>query len=279
MTPLRNRLLVVPALALASSLSVAAPLVTSTTAATALALQPTVTAFGIALGAPDNGNQGPQPTGHREINWDGGGATNGTAPVTPFTTFLNTRGGLFTTPGTGLQQSLVASGTNSLADINPTYATTFLPFSPNRVFTPDGAVPSNITDATFFLPGSNGGISAAVSGFGVVFNDVDLANTTSMQFFDPFGASLGTFFVPAAPGTANFSFLGVIFNAGERVGRVRITTGNAPLSGANNDGGGIDVVVMDDFLYSEPRAVPEPSTLLVLAMGLLALVGVRSRRA
>jgi hypothetical protein len=60
---------------------------------------------------------------------------------------------------------------------------------------------------------------------------------------------------------------------------VRITTGNAPLSGANNDGGGIDVVVMDDFLYSEPRAVPEPSTLLVLAMGLLALVGVRSRRA
>src|SRR5690242_21939500 len=125
MSAMRTRLFLAPVLLLASSLSAAAPIVTSATAASAAALQPTVTAFGIALGAPDNGNNGPQPTGHREINWDGGGATNGTAPVTPFTTFLNTRGGLFTTPGTGLQQSLVATGTNSLASINPTYATTF----------------------------------------------------------------------------------------------------------------------------------------------------------
>ena len=277
MSAVRTRLFVGPALALASGLSAAAPLVTGGTATTALGLQPTFSAFGNALGAPDNGNLGPQPTGHREINWDGGGATNGTAPVTPFATFLNTRGGLFTTPGTGLQQSLVASGTFSLASINPSYATTFAPFSLNRVFTPIG---SNITDATFFVPGSNGGTPAFVSGFGAVFNDVDLANTTTMQFFDPFGASLGSFAVPAAPGTANFSFLGVIFNAGERVGRVRITTGTTALSASANDGGGTDVVVMDDFLYTEPRAitgVPEPHTLGVLATALLAVFGFRSR--
>ena len=277
MSPLRSRRFLAVALVLASTSAAAAPIVFSGTGAAAPGLLPTVNTFRTALGAPDNGNSaGPLFTGHREINWDGGGATNGTAPVTPFTTFLNTRGGLFTTPGTGLQQSLPASGTFSLADINPNYATTFAPFSLNRVFTPVG---SNITDATFFLPGTNGGTPASVSGFGAVFSDVDLANTTTMEFFNPFNVSLGSFAVPAAPGTATFSFLGVIFNAGEQISRVRITTGNTALSASATDGGAVDVVVMDDFLYAEPRALPEPSTLLVVAIGLLALVGVRSRRA
>ena len=277
MSALRNRLVPAVVLVLASTSAIAVPIVISGTGATAAGLLPTVNTFRTALGAPDNGNNpGPLFTGHREINWDGGGATNGTAPVTPFTTFLNTRGGLFTTPGSGLQQSLPASGTFSLADINPSYATTFAPFSLNRLFTPVG---SNITDVRFFLPGTNGGTPASVSGFGAVFSDVDLANTTTIEFFDPFNVSLGTFDVPNAPGTATFSFLGVVFNAGEQVSRVRITTGNAALGASATDGGGIDVVVMDDFLYAEPRALPEPSTLLVVAIGLLALVGVRSRRA
>src|SRR5262249_47356306 len=49
------------------------------------------------------------------------------------------------------------------------------------------------------------------------------------------------------------SFLGVSFDAGERVARVRITAGNTPLGPP--EGGGIDVVVMDDFIYSEPQPV------------------------
>jgi hypothetical protein len=37
---------------------------------------------------------------------------------------------------------------------------------------------------------------------------------------------------------------------------------------------------MDDFLYSEPLAVPEPSTLTLIAFGVFALLGLRrSRRA
>jgi len=38
-----------------------------------------------------------------------------------------------------------------------------------------------------------------------------------------------------------------------------------------NDGGDIDLAVMDDFLYAEPRAIPAPATLLLLLAGLLGL--------
>src|SRR4051794_11257490 len=109
MSHLRSQSVAV-AFVLASAPVAAAPFGIAGTAATAAGLQPIVDVFRNALGPPDNlNNPGPLFTGHREINWDGGGATNGTAPVTPFTTFLNTRGGLFTTPGTGLEQSLPAS--------------------------------------------------------------------------------------------------------------------------------------------------------------------------
>ena len=64
---------------------------------------------------------------------------------------------------------------------NPTYSTIFSTFSPPRLFTPIG---SNITDVTFFVPGSAGAIPATVSAFGAVFTNVNLANTSRLQFFD-----------------------------------------------------------------------------------------------
>jgi hypothetical protein len=75
---------------------------------TAQSIQSTVDAFRAALGEPDNGNAaGPLARGHREINWDGGGANTTTAPVTPFNVFLNTRGAQFVTPGVGLSQAVL----------------------------------------------------------------------------------------------------------------------------------------------------------------------------
>src|SRR5499433_1761734 len=114
----------------------------SDSGANAAAITNTVNNFRAALGNPNNGNNpGPLFSGRREINWDGGGppVIDGTAPVTPFTVFQNTRGATFTTPGTGLTQAAAASGALNLSTINPQYAALFAPFSPNRLFAPIGS--------------------------------------------------------------------------------------------------------------------------------------------
>lgn len=262
-----------------STLAAAAPITFSVGGDdNAASIQATVDSFRAALGSPNNGNAaGPLASGRREINWDGGGAVDATPSGTPFNGFLNTRGAQFVTPGTGFLQAPLSGGaTNGLAGINPTYATTFSTFSALRLFVPTG---SNVTDALFFLPGSNGAVAATVSGFGAVFTDVDLPNSTSIALFDAQDNLLYSAFAPAGTiADGSLSFLGVVFGAGERIARVRITTGNAALG--PNDGGGIDVVGMDDFLYGEPRAsVPEPTPLALLGLGAVWLLRARRRSA
>jgi hypothetical protein len=256
----------------------AAPILFSGSGANPAAIQATVDAFRAALGDPNNGNTlASLPSGRREINWDGGGppVIDGTAPATPFTVFQNTRGATFTTPGTGLTQAAATGGLLSLDLINPTYAAAFSTFSPNRLFTPLG---SNITDATFSVPGTNGSVAASVAGFGAVFTDVDLGDSSTIVFFSIFDTLLGSFDVPAGTtADGSLSFLGVLFDAGERIGRVRITSGNTALGPTDNPGGGVDVAVMDDFLYAEPQRVPEPTPLALLLFGLTLIPLVTSR--
>lgn len=259
------------------STAAASPVTFSAIGVNGAGIQGTVDTFRTALGNPNNGNgAGPLGSGRREINWDGG-ADATTPATTPFSGFLNNRGALLTTPGTGFLQAPVTGGPGgglATAFSNATYATIFTTFSDQRLFTPVG---SNITDVSFFIPGTNGATPATVSGFGAVFTDVDFTNTTTLQFFDPFGVSLGIFNAPVQ--NNGLSFLGVFFNGGELVARVRITTGNSALG--PNDGGSIDVVAMDDFLYSEPAAaVPEPATIwLVGVAGLIVATRRRRRRA
>lgn len=243
------------------------------------AIQPIVDAFRAALGNPNNGNDpGPLDSGRREINWDGGGppVVDGTPPVAPFTIFANTRGATFTTPGFGLTQAADTGGLLSLDIINPTYGAIFAPFSPNRLFTPIG---SNITDGIFSIPGTGGFVPAGVTGFGAIFSDVDLP-VSSIQYFDRFGGSIGSFVVPEILGNETFSFLGLLLGPGEGlIARVRLTTGNIALG--PNESSVLDLVVMDDFIYAEPqRFVPEPRTVDLLIAGLVMLSGVawRTRR-
>jgi hypothetical protein len=233
-------------------------------------IQGPVDAFRAALGAPDNlNNPGPLEEGRREINWDGGGNNfTTTDPVTPFNVFLNTRGSQFTTPGEGLSQAPPAADPDQfppggLAGLfaNPTYGDIFSTFSPERLFTPVG---SNITEALFFIPGTDGAEPATVSGFGAVFTDVDepdglgplflLGNpfgaSTRLDYFDVHGKLIFSSFVPASPGDGSLSFFGVVFDDA-RIARVLITTGN--VAPGPDDDGQHDVVVMDDFIYGEPQ--------------------------
>ncbi|HEY3394224.1 MAG TPA: PEP-CTERM sorting domain-containing protein [Lacipirellulaceae bacterium] len=239
-------------------------------------IQSKVDSFRAALGGPNNGNNpGPLASGRREINWDGGGATTATVSGSVLSAFTNTRGSTFTTEGerAGFLQTPLTDP--ALTIINPNYATTFSAFSPQRIFTPTG---SNITDVTFFVPGSNGAIPATVGGFGAVFSDVDLPNVTRLEFFD--ASKVQIFSVNVLPGMTtdgSLSFLGAVGDAGEQIARVRITTGNSAL-GPNDDGNLTDVVVMDDFFYSEPTAVPEPTSTVLVGFAALSVAGLGKLR-
>jgi hypothetical protein len=236
---------------------IAPPIAFQAAGPNAQSIQSTVDAFRAALGEPNNGNApGPLANGRREINWDGGGSDATTNPVTPFTTFLNTRGGQFTTPGIGLSQAPPSGGPQGgLAVLlaNPDYAHIFSTFSPLRLFT---AVGSRTTEAQFFVPGTNGTNAAAVRGFGAIFIDVDKPSgdksekpSTIIEFFDAQGNLLFTAFVPSSPGDGGVSFYGIVFNDA-RIARVRIKSGDGR-PGANDDKK--DVVMMDDFIYGEPQ--------------------------
>ena len=241
------------------------PAVFQAAGATAASIQSTVDAFRARLGDPNNlNNPGPLGLkGRREINWDGGNPNvlDTTAPVNPFVVFLNTRGGQFTTPGLGLSQAPPSGGPQGgLAVLfgNPTYGHTFRAFSLSRLFTPVG---SNITNASFFIPGTNGTVPATVRGFGAVFTDVDQqadgnpnhTASTLIEYLDKDSRILFSSSVPASPGNGSFSFFGIVFNDA-RIAAVRIQSGN--VAPGPNDDRNHDIVMMDDFIYGEPQLLP-----------------------
>ena len=230
--------------------------------ATAASILDTVNAFRAALGDPNNGNDpGPLPSGRREINWDGGGAAT-TLSSTPFEGFLNNRGALFTTAGAGFVQATPLGFEQTFG--NTTLEESFGVFSPQRIFSPIG---SNITDVTFFIPGTAGSEAATVSGFGAIFTDVDFGDSSSLKFYDVGNNLIFEGNVPA--GTVrnkSLSFLGAIAQAGERIFRVQITSGDTAI--ASSFPGEVDIAAMDDFIYSEPQRVPETGGIGLLGLGL-----------
>jgi hypothetical protein len=124
------------------------------------------------------------------------------------------------------------------------YPRIFKTFSPERLFAPIG---SNVVEMTFFVPGTT--TPAVVRGLGAVYTNARDSHT-AFEFFDAAGKSLGKFQVPAAQ--EGLSFLGVAFPT-PVVAHVRIEHGNAALG--PDDGDGVNVAVMDDYIYGEPHAV------------------------
>ena len=208
--------------------------------------------FGGQNNGGDPGTKG--TTGYREINWDGltdeQSAPAVLAPdvfnqaVAPFA-----RGARLETPGQGVMASADSDNpTGTLprfGNFNPTYADIFKTFSAERLFSPVG---NNTVDLTFFVPGTS--TPAGVRGFGAIYTDVD-TDHTAFEYFDINNVSLGKFQTPTADN--GLSFLGVIYLS-PIVHRVRIAYGTDALG--PSDGAGVDVAVMDNFIYGEPQALP-----------------------
>lgn len=225
-----------------------APLPPSTSFTASGDLTAKLVEFRAALGEPNNlSTAGQQPGGRREVNWEGVTATITNTNLFP-SDFFNvnvTRGLITTTPGSAQRVS-----DNDFGDINAQYDVEFEQFSGTKTFM---AVGSNIIDVAFRVAGSNQ--PAAVKGFGVVFSDVDVAGSAKIEMFDATGRLIGQALAPVRSDSLGRSMVGMTFQSAIVV-RVRITSGQGALGGAVQDlstaGGTLDLVVMDDFFYSEP---------------------------
>ena len=79
------------------------------------------------------------------------------------------------------------------------------------------------------------------------------ANSTTLEFFEG-DKGLGKFVASARKDDKGFSFLGAVF-PDSKVAKVTITSGSAAISNKYADNTSNDLVLMDDFLYSEPSAL------------------------
>jgi len=229
--------------------STPAPAVTQPTVTKASGdIKATVDAFRAMLGPV---NSTPNASGgHRELNWDALPASleNKVLPNDIFNPV-----GANASPA--MQRGLVydAEGSfmvssNGFAQVNSAAAGQFAAFSGNRTFANTSA---SQWDLSFQQAGSIK--PAFVQAFGLVFSDVDKDNSTSLEFFDG-DKSLGKFFVTAHDANSSFSFLGVQFSGNEHITKVKVNHDGFLAEGTKDisDGGTRDLVVLDDFIYSEP---------------------------
>ena len=188
-------------------------------------------------------------SGRREINWDGVPAELISPLLLPADFFNPTvtsapdarKRGLVYFPSTA---ALLVSDRN-FTEVDTIFRGQFKAFSKNKLFSPRG---TNISEIRFQLPGST--TAAYVTSFGIIFSDVDNADATMIEAYE--GNNLiGT--ARAQVADRNYSFVGLRTNS-RRITRIRIMAGNANLAAGVQDGSARDIVVMDDLIYSEPRA-------------------------
>jgi hypothetical protein len=228
------------------------PTVFQANGADAAAIQSEVDSFRSQLGA-NNGVGAASNSGRREVNWDAIPASALDPFPSDFFVTTSPRGVRFTTPGDRMAVS-GDPGTESFKFANITAQQwgllEFGFFSPSKMFATIGSV---VTDVTFRVPGTH--TPATVNAFGVVMVDVDVANATKLEFYDhQDNLILTRFVVPAGVVSEGLSFVGVRFNNGQRIGRVRIFAGTHPIDTPFQDPPP-DGVGIDDVIYSEPVAL------------------------
>jgi hypothetical protein len=187
--------------------------------------------------------------GRREINWDGvPDSLNGKKLPSNF--FNPTEAGASESLQRGavyaaLDNAMVSA--SKFSEVNAQASSEFSSFSGNKTFAVTNAT---LWPVSFRVAGTS--TDASVKAFGAVFVDVDKTNSTYIEFYSN-QVSLGRFFVSPHDNNSNFSFLGVYFPNAD-VTEVQIGH-EGKLSDGEKDisqGGAKDLVVLDDFIYSEP---------------------------
>jgi hypothetical protein len=233
------------------------------------------------------GPSGTQPTGHREVVWDGvpealrnrpdfnpeffDRQDQGTAGVRGGIVFRSTGAGQEVNDafaGAIPDAALVGPPANENApvggdfsNIASVYSGNLLAFTQSASFAPLG---STTTEITFRVPGSQD--RAVVHGLGIVFSSVDKPNSSYVEYFDEAGNVVAKIFSPVqdqgrfpfeGPAIAErFSYTFVGYNdASKRIARVVVVSGDVPVDEAQGDFPAIpgDVAIFDDVYYSEPE--------------------------
>lgn len=193
-------------------------------------------------------NTAPKSTGgRREINWDGVPAEF-TSPLLFPASFFNPtdatapdgrKRGLIYVPANA---ELLVSDKN-FSEIDTALKKQFLPFSKAKLFSAKG---TTVSEIKFLVPGTS--TPGYVTSFGLVFIDVDNADATVVEIYEG-DKLIGK--AKAHVADKKFSFVG-LHTHGAKITRVKITSGNTVLAAGVQEGASKDIVVMDDFIYSEP---------------------------
>jgi len=229
-----------------------APVVVGAAGPDAAAIRGAVSAFQNTLGPLNAPGPSGDPNGRREINWDAVPAAFSSPNNLPpdFFNKNSVRGAVFSfdSPAwAGFQVSgNAADGAPRFENLYAGNASIFTVFSAEKLFSSVGTHDYNVD---FHVPGTQ--TKGKVTGFGVVFANVSLPFTTSIEVFNGDGLLLGRYFAPVA--AKGLSFIGVAFQ-NKMITRVRIVPGNAVLGTADDPANGRNVVVVDDFIYGEPTS-------------------------
>ena len=238
-------------------------------------------AFEAAIGGVKNVGASPQTGGFRTITWDGvkidgtdfGGNTTVIVPNKIVGIPLNR----FETQGVFFEEvyAVSADGFKSAnANVNAANPALFPSFSPSQTF----AMFNDNGIGFSFVLASGANVTpqpAATRGFGAIFFNVKIANSTSIEYFNG-TRSLGKFFVPVGT-QGQAEFLGELF-ATPIVTSVQIVCGTEAIftfdgvttagTTTDNTGTGHNLVVTDDFAYAEPTAATNAQPSITATAGL-----------